>query len=95
MSEFVALITFSHSGVSHPNIVTLLAFAVNPFLIVMEWVPLGDLYRHLHTEQLSKQLTWPARIRVAIDVAQGMSFLHSAVPPVLHRDLKSPNIFLV
>jgi serine/threonine protein kinase len=25
----------------------------------------------------------------------GMSFLHSVTPPVLHRDLKSPNILLV
>ncbi len=55
----------------HPNMVSLLAFSVNPFLIVMEWVPLGDLYKHLHTEALSRQLTWRLRMRVAMDVARG------------------------
>jgi len=31
-------------------------------------------------------------VRMARDTARGMAFLHSADPPVLHRDLKSANL---
>jgi len=34
------------------------------------------------------------REKYAIDVAKGMAFLHSTTPPIIHRDLKSPNILL-
>ena len=37
---------------------------------------------------------WPLRLKLAIDIAQGMAHLHSIQPPVVHRDLKTPNVFL-
>jgi len=33
-------------------------------------------------------------IQIAMDVAEGMQFLHNTTPPILHRDLKSPNILV-
>jgi small GTP-binding protein len=41
------------------------------------------------------ELSWPLRIKIALDVASGLEFLHSSCPPIIHRDLKSPNILLV
>jgi hypothetical protein len=40
--------------------------------------------------------TWPWVLvkRVAFGAARGMTYLHSGVPPVLHRDLKSANLLL-
>jgi serine/threonine protein kinase len=32
--------------------------------------------------------------KVALDVALGINYLHSQKPPLLHRDLKSPNVLL-
>ena len=32
--------------------------------------------------------------KVALDVALGINYLHSRRPPLLHRDLKSPNVLL-
>lgn len=34
------------------------------------------------------------RALLAKDICEGMHFLHSQKPPVIHRDLKSPNILL-
>ena len=39
-------------------------------------------------------LSIPMRLRMAIDVAEGMAYLHSRDPPIIHRDLKSHNLFV-
>jgi len=31
------------------------------------------------------------KLKIAIDIAKGLSFLHSLNPPILHRDLKTAN----
>ena len=40
------------------------------------------------------QLNDQRRIRIALDVARGMNYLHSCRPPIVHRDLKSPNLLV-
>ncbi|MDP2437095.1 MAG: protein kinase, partial [archaeon] len=37
---------------------------------------------------------WPLRLKLALDITRGMVFLHGQQPPIVHRDLKSPNVFL-
>lgn len=40
-------------------------------------------------------LTWEERLQIALDISHGIEYLHEgAVPPVIHRDLKSANILL-
>ena len=39
-------------------------------------------------------ISWGLRKRIAFDISSGMAYLHSRVPPIVHRDLRSPNIFL-
>jgi len=34
-------------------------------------------------------LDWDQRIKICMDIAQGMNYLHQANPPIIHRDLKS------
>lgn len=80
------------SQVSHPNIVNLRAFSSQPpFSMIMELVPHGTLYEFLRRPG---DLPWPMRIRIAYDIASAMNFLHSADPPLIHKDLKSPNILM-
>lgn len=42
-----------------------------------------------------QHLSWRLRILTGLDIARGMRYLHSISPPVVHRDLRSPNVFLV
>ena len=34
------------------------------------------------------------RLNLALQVAEGMTYLHNQDPPIIHRDLKSHNIFV-
>lgn len=74
-------------------LVNLLAFCVEPeFAIIMDYAEFGNLYSYIHSED--SKLPWSYIMKIATDVAKGMLFLHSANPPFVHRDLKSPNIFI-
>lgn len=157
------------SGMRHPSLVNMVGFCVNPFALVMELMPSGNLYKFLHrskgevaeagatagddndagklnmdaspsstsktprknsgddksssqnsNESAPSQGTpvatnasdpsssnnssvsgdlpdigWPLRLKIALDIALGMNYLHSATPPFIHRDLKSPNVLLL
>ena len=56
------------------------------------------IQRHIYLPPFSIAIadchSWTMRFRIALDVARGVEFLHSRSPPIVHRDLKSPNIFL-
>ena len=82
------------SKLQHPNLVNLVGFCTFPFVILLELVNHGELYNFLHEPSLYSSLDWRMRTRIVIDIARGMSFLHSLNPPVIHRDLKSPNVLL-
>lgn len=84
------------SGLQHPCIVNLKGYSLAPCLaMVMELVPHGDLYKYLNTlTTKGEKISWAMRLRIAWDIAKGMSFLHSTDPPLLHRDMKSPNVLM-
>lgn len=57
-------------------------------------MPNGSLGDLLHSSKRDL-LDWPARLRIAMDAAEGLSYLHhDCVPPIFHRDVKSNNILL-
>eukprot|EP01102_Stenamoeba_stenopodia_P021596 TRINITY_DN8749_c0_g1_i1.p1 TRINITY_DN8749_c0_g1~~TRINITY_DN8749_c0_g1_i1.p1 ORF type:complete len:603 (-),score=90.00 TRINITY_DN8749_c0_g1_i1:135-1700(-) len=80
------------SGINHQNIVRVEAFCLKPLAILMEFMELGSLYHYLRKPDV--QIDWLFRLKVASDVSAGMAFLHNRNPPIVHRDLKSPNILL-
>ncbi|KAF3950887.1 hypothetical protein CMV_023410 [Castanea mollissima] len=58
-------------------------------------VEYGTLSGHLHNPKSTSLMSWAARIKVALDIARGIEFLHVyAVPSIIHRNIKPSNIFL-
>jgi serine/threonine-protein kinase CTR1 len=81
----------------HPHIVGLLGICSPPDMgMVLEFMEGGDLFAYLHgkEDKPPAQLTLDDRFELALGVALGMQFLHSFNPPIIHRDLKSPNVLL-
>lgn len=58
--------------------------------IITEYMDQGSLRDLLRVK--GHELDWTVRVKMAIDIAQGLNYLHSFKPKVLHRDLKSSNI---
>ncbi|KNA12137.1 hypothetical protein SOVF_128600 [Spinacia oleracea] len=63
-------------------------------LLVYEYMPNGSLGDLLHSPKAGL-LDWPIRYKIALDSAEGLSYLHhDCVPAIVHRDVKSNNILL-
>lgn len=81
----------------HPNIVQFMGACTKPpFLcIVTQYVSRGSLFRLLHRPGPNGPvLDHRRRLQMALDVCRGMNYLHTCRPPVIHRDLKSPNLLV-
>ncbi|PSR98489.1 Serine/threonine-protein kinase [Actinidia chinensis var. chinensis] len=80
----------------HPNIVLFMGAVTQPpnLSIVTEYLSRGSLYRLLHKPGAREVLDETRRLNMAYDVAKGMNYLHNCNPPIVHRDLKSPNLLV-
>eukprot|EP00198_Chlamydomonas_reinhardtii_P004200 XP_001693536.1 predicted protein [Chlamydomonas reinhardtii] len=83
----------------HPNIMRFLAMCLEPPLIVMQYYPHGSLFdllarAHRGSAKAARELSWGKRLDMLKDVAAGMQYLHSRKPPIIHGDLRSPNLLL-
>lgn len=80
----------------HRNLVNLVGYCAEKgqHMLLYAYMPNGSLASQLYGEN-SGPLRWDVRVNIALDVARGLEYLHDgAVPPVVHRDVKSPNILL-
>ncbi|KAM1097129.1 wall-associated receptor kinase-like 20 [Malus sylvestris] len=84
------------SQVNHKNLVRLLGYCVEAEqpLMLYEYISNGTLSDHLHGK-FSTFLDWKTRLRIALQTAEALTYLHSAAhTPIYHRDVKSTNILL-
>lgn len=84
--------------VNHGNLVKLDGFCIDTeeanCYLVYEYIENGSLHSWLHGKKKGR-LNWKTRLRVAIDVANGLQYIHEhTTPRVVHKDIKSSNILL-
>ncbi|KAI3859613.1 hypothetical protein MKX03_007632 [Papaver bracteatum] len=80
---------------SHPNLVKLIGFCCEDEhrLLVYEFMACGSLEKHLF-RKVCLTMPWSIRMKIALDAAKGLAFLHGAERPVIYRDFKTSNILL-
>ncbi|KAL9242838.1 hypothetical protein vseg_016798 [Gypsophila vaccaria] len=78
----------------HPNVLLFMGacYSQERLAIVTEFLPRGSLFKILHRN--NQMLDLRRRLRMALDVARGMNYLHRRNPPIVHRDLKSSNLLV-
>ncbi|KAG6693605.1 hypothetical protein I3842_09G008600 [Carya illinoinensis] len=93
--EFLREVTIM-KHLRHPNIVLFMGAVTRPpnLSIVIEYLSRGSLYRLLHKPDAREMLDERRRLNTAYDVAKGMNYLHKRHPPIVHQDLKSPNLLV-
>ncbi|KAJ9542014.1 hypothetical protein OSB04_028520 [Centaurea solstitialis] len=80
---------------NHPNLVKLLGYCWEDkeFLLVYEYMEKGSLENHLFRIG-KKVLPWDTRIKIAIEAAQGLVFLHATGMITIYKDIISSDILL-
>ena len=73
----------------HPNIVQFLGYIDKPFIIVMEYIPNGDLSTNIF------KISRKEKINIMKDILKGLVYIHNRKPySLIHRDIKPTNILL-
>ncbi|WOL12326.1 calcium/calmodulin-regulated receptor-like kinase 2 [Canna indica] len=84
------------SRLHHRNLVNLVGYCIDKSqrMLIYEFMTNGNLASLLYSDG-PRFLSWEQRLHIAYDVSHGIEYLHEgAIPPVIHRDLKSANILL-
>ncbi|OVA19306.1 Protein kinase domain [Macleaya cordata] len=80
---------------SHPNLVKLIGYCCEDEhrLLVYEFMACGSLEKHLF-RKVCITMPWSIRMKIALDAAKGLAFLHGAERSIIYRDFKTSNILL-
>ncbi|XP_072952186.1 probable LRR receptor-like protein kinase At1g51890 [Typha angustifolia] len=81
--------------VHHRNLISLAGYCKDRdgIAIVYEYMPQGCYKQVL--DKSASALSWAERLQIAIDVAQGLDYLHNTCPEtIIHRNVKTSTILL-
>ncbi|GFQ04415.1 probably inactive leucine-rich repeat receptor-like protein kinase at3g28040 [Phtheirospermum japonicum] len=79
----------------HANLVSLDGYYWTPSLqlLIYEFVPGGNLYKHLHESRSGgNYLSWNERFSIILGTAKGLAHLHKT--NIIHYNLKSSNVMI-
>ncbi|KAL3624065.1 hypothetical protein CASFOL_032881 [Castilleja foliolosa] len=80
----------------HPNLVTLIGYHASEteMFLIYNFLSGGNLEKFIQ-ERSTRAVDWRVLHKIALDIANALSYLHDhCVPRVLHRDVKPSNILL-
>ncbi|CAI0541222.1 unnamed protein product [Linum tenue] len=101
-NEFLTQVSMV-SRLKHENFVELQGYCVagNLRVLAYEFATMGSLHDILHGRkgvqgaQPGPVLDWMQRVRIAVDAARGLEYLHEKIQPaIIHRDIRSSNVLL-
>ena len=85
-----------HASLKHPNIIqyfgSYVAIDERHICIVMEHADGGNLREHINSNN-GKVIGWRL-LHFTKDILQGLNYLHTLPNPIIHRDLRSPNVLI-
>ncbi|XP_037474334.1 receptor-like protein kinase At3g21340 [Triticum dicoccoides] len=88
------------SRIHHKNLVSMIGYGKDGEYMYMpliyEYMSEGTLQEHIEgSNRNGACLTWTQRLRIALESAQGLEYLHKGCyPPLIHIDVKATNILL-
>ncbi|GKU96530.1 hypothetical protein SLEP1_g9758 [Rubroshorea leprosula] len=95
--EFIELVNNIYR-IRHANVVELVGYCAEhgQRLLIYEYCSKGSLQDALHSDDdFKKNLSWNARIRIALGAARALEYLHEVChSPVVHRNFKAANVLL-
>ncbi|CAN6350417.1 unnamed protein product [Urochloa humidicola] len=84
--------------IHHKNLVSMIGYCKDGqhMALVFEYMSEGTLHEQIVGNRSDRRcLTWSQRLRMALESAQGLEYLHKGCnPPLIHRDVKATNILL-
>ncbi|CAN1253333.1 PTI1-like tyrosine-protein kinase 3 [Linum perenne] len=101
-NEFLTQVSMV-SRLKHDNFVELQGYCVtgNIRVLAYDFATMGSLHDILHGRkgvqgaQPGPVLDWIQRVRIAVDAARGLEYLHEKIQPsIIHRDVRSSNVLL-
>ncbi len=76
----------------HPNVIQLLGYVSDPFIIVMEYLSNGELLNYINNNKFISKIN---KINICLDILRGLYYLHNRKPSyIIHRDIKPQNILI-
>jgi len=81
-----------YSQLNHTNLVKIYGITIGPLRMVLELIKGDPLHKILYNTKID--IPKIVQYKIFLDIAKGLNALHTMNPPITHRDLRTPNIFI-